>query len=283
MEGRGEQVGLETGVREDERPRGVSLKGEGKPTGRGGAEKEERRSLEPEARDGGAVNMGSGGLRDFPGAPSRRGESRGDGEAGQEEGVVTDPVLKALGKGGKEVERSSWAMGGGEQGKVGQVVPGGGSYPRVLGLGTLGAHESRGIGDTKSSDGADVQEEGVVNVLWHESMAEILVKRGGFRNGDGARSTERKGVMLGVEWRGSSLDEQGMARPPGIETGDGEGDARSTDGGGLEPKEGRPRLSVVVGRIVLELVGEEVAVKAEFIQLREQGDGSEGGFGGDDE
>lgn len=225
------------------------------------------RSDQPTPGESQALDAGDGGSGGERGEPGGGRERKKNGEAGEEEGVVANPVLNALERGGEEVERCAGSMWRGEESEVGEIVPGGRCHPGVLRFGALSADETGGVGDAKGANGADVEKEGVVNVLWDKSVAEVLMEGRWFRDGDSARAAKRNGVALGMERGGATLDEEGVARTPRIEAGDSEDDSGSANGGGAEPIEGSSGLGVVVGGVAFQLVNELVSLEAEAVQV----------------
>lgn len=99
-------------------------------------------------------------------------------------------MLEALESGGKEVEGSARSMRCGEESEMSEIVPGGGCHPGVLCFGALGADKTGRVSDAESANGADIEEEGVVDVLRDEAVSEVLMKGRRLGDGDGARAAE---------------------------------------------------------------------------------------------
>lgn len=239
------------------------------------------RSDEPTPGESQALDAGDGGSSDEGGDPGGGREREENGDPREEEGVVADPVLNALERGGEEVERRAGSVRRGEESKVSEIVPGGGGHPGILGFGALSADKTGGVGDAKGADGANVEEEGVVDILGNESVAEVLMEGRRFGDGNSAGATKRDSVSLTVERGGATLNEKRVAGTPRVEARDGENDSGSADGGGAEPVEGGSRLGVVMGRIAFQFVNELVGLEAETVQVGVERDGGEGRLGGD--
>jgi hypothetical protein len=85
-------------------------------------------------------------------------------------------MTKVLQRGGQKHVVGDRAEWGGVEGKMGEIVPGGGRNPGVLALGGLSADEAGWIGDAEGTDGSDVEEKCIIDGFGDEAMANFLLE-----------------------------------------------------------------------------------------------------------